>query len=487
MDSLIAISSTESLRLFYSADDLFQAAAEDFVIRTSQSIEEKGVCNVVLSGGNTPKHFFDALTQTKRKIAWDKIRFFFGDERYVPLDDPQSNYHTAKKFLFSKVPIPVENIYPIPTQLASAAASAEQYEKTLRELFHLQEFQWPAFDIIYLGMGDNGHTASLMPFTDLVKSYIQAPFLPTLVASLWVEQLQMYRVTLTPPAINHGAYIAFLVEGEAKAAALKEVIENKKDTLKYPAILIKNAVWFADEAAAEQLSVVKSTLLTLCIDIGGTGIKMMVLDNNGNAKTDYRRELTPHPATYEKSIALIKKMIQQEPVSFDRVSAGFPGAILDGIVMTAHNFDPSWVGINLQKELERITAKPARVANDADVQGEGDICGKGVELVITLGTGVGSALFVNGQLVPNLQLAHHPFMDNKTYEELLGKAALEKIGEVKWNSYLQRAIVLWAQTFNYQYLYIGGGYAEKISFPLPKGVQISNNIQGILGGIKLWG
>lgn len=225
---------------------------------------------------------------------------------------------------------------------------------------------------------------------------------------------------------------------------------------------------------------------TLCIDIGGTGIKMMILDSHGKAMTDYRRELTPHPATHEKLIALMEKMIQQEPIAFDRISVGFPGVMLRGVVKTAHNLDPSWVGKNLQEDLEKITGKPTRVANDADVQGEGDICGDGIELVITLGTGVGSALFIDGKLVPNLQLAHHPFLDNKTYEEILGKIAFEAHGEVVWNTYLQRAISLWEQTFNYQHLYLGGGYAEKIAFQLPANAKVSSNIAGVLGGIKLW-
>lgn len=484
MDSIIGASSPESLQLFSTATDLFHAAAEDFVIRSTEIIKQKGVCNVVLSGGNTPKSFFDALTHVKEKISWGKIRFFFGDERYVPLDNPQSNYYTAHKFLFSNVSIPTENIFPIPTELASAEESAQQYEKTLRTLFHLQDFQWPAFDITYLGMGDNGHTASLMPFSELVKSYVEGPPTPTLVASLWAESLGMYRVTLTPPALNHSAYIAFLVEGETKASALKKVIEHKKHPLKYPAILIKNAVWYIDQAAGNQLS----TLLTLCIDIGGTGVKMLVLDNNGNTKTEYQREPTPHPATYAKLSELLKKMIheQQKAVSFDRVSAGFPGVVIDGIVKTAHNLDPSWVGKNLQKKLEHISGKPARVANDADVQGMGDICGKGVELVITLGTGVGSALFINGELVPNLQLAHHPFIDNKTYEDYLGEAAFKEHGKAKWNTYLQHAIALWQQTFNYHHLYLGGGYAKKVTFVLPENIKISNNIEGVLGGVKLW-
>jgi polyphosphate glucokinase len=225
---------------------------------------------------------------------------------------------------------------------------------------------------------------------------------------------------------------------------------------------------------------------TLCIDIGGTGIKMMVLDEQGKAQTDYQRELTPHPATHEKLITLMKDMIQKESTGFDRVSVGFPGVIVNGVVKTAHNLDPSWVEKNLQQDLELMTGKPVRIANDADVQGEGDICGKGVELVITLGTGVGSALFIDGKLVPNVQLAHHPFIDNKTYEEILGKIAIETYGELVWNAYLQRAIQLWEQTFNYQHLYLGGGYAAKISFPLPENAKISSNLEGVLGGIKLW-
>jgi 6-phosphogluconolactonase len=246
----------DSVTVFSTAENLFQAAAQDFVERTSKAIEKRGMCNVVLSGGNTPKKFFDVLVnniEINKKISWEKIRFFFGDERYVPSEDPQSNYHTAEQFLFSKVGIPPENIYRVPTELVSAAAVAEQYEKTLRELFHLQDYQWPDFDITYLGMGDNGHTASLMPFTDVVKSYCEPIHSPALVVGMWVEALKMFRITLTPPAINHSRYIAFLVEGEAKADALKEVVENKKDPLQYPAILIKNPVWFVDRAAANKL------------------------------------------------------------------------------------------------------------------------------------------------------------------------------------------------------------------------------------------
>lgn len=230
----------------------------------------------------------------------------------------------------------------------------------------------------------------------------------------------------------------------------------------------------------------KSSPFTLSIDIGGTNIKMMILDSKGKPKTHYDHESTPHPATHKAVLNVIKKMIQQETVSFDRVSAGFPGVVTRGVVRTAHNLHPSWIGKNFQKDLEKITGKPAKVANDADVQGEGDIAGKGVELVITLGTGFGSALFINGKLVPNVQLGHHPFMDNNTYEDLLGKAAFEKLGVRRWNKYLKLAIAMLDKTFNYQNLYIGGGLSARVSGKLPPHVKISSNVKGVLGGIKLW-
>jgi polyphosphate glucokinase len=226
--------------------------------------------------------------------------------------------------------------------------------------------------------------------------------------------------------------------------------------------------------------------LTLSIDVGGTGIKMMVLDAKGNPLTDYMTEPTPHPATVEALLGVFKTMIDTITVEFDRVSVGFPGVIEHGVVKTAVNLHVSWLGINLVEKLEQETGKPVRAANDADIQGLGDIKGEGLEMVITLGTGVGSALFIDGHLVPNLELGHHPFMDNLSYEELLSKAYIEAHGEVKWRMNLKRAIQMWAMIFNYDTLYLGGGFAHIIKFELPENVIITENIEGVLGGIKLW-
>lgn len=225
---------------------------------------------------------------------------------------------------------------------------------------------------------------------------------------------------------------------------------------------------------------------TLAIDIGGTGIKMMVLDAKGVPETEYIRELTPHPATYNAVSDTISKMVKSIKHPFLQVAAGFPGVVIQGVIMSAPNLHPSWVGVNFAEELEKMTGFPARVANDADVQGLGDVSGSGVELVITLGTGLGSALFLNGKLIPNLELGHHPFRKQKTYEDLLGIVGLKKSGKKKWMKHLQEAIEILKATFNYDHLYIGGGNAKKITFTLPPNVSISSNTEGVLGGYKLW-
>ncbi len=225
--------------------------------------------------------------------------------------------------------------------------------------------------------------------------------------------------------------------------------------------------------------------ITLAIDIGGTGIKMMPIDSSDKPVSERIKEATPRPATPTAVIKCIKEMLSKEK-KFDRVSVGFPGVVKNGTVMTAPNLDGKWSGFKLQKSLEKISKKPVRVANDADIQGYGLVKGKGTEMVITLGTGMGAAMFIDGILVPNLELGHHPFKSGKTYEDLLGKRGLEKHGKKKWNKHLLEAIDLIRRIFNFDKLYIGGGNTSKISFKPPKDVVVAENIAGLLGGLRLW-
>ena len=225
--------------------------------------------------------------------------------------------------------------------------------------------------------------------------------------------------------------------------------------------------------------------ITLTVDIGGTGIKALLLDAAGNPTTEKLRILTPQPSTPKAVMDTILNLAEALP-TFDRVSVGFPGVIQAGRVKTAPNLDPSWPHINLVKELERQLGKPVLAANDADVQGYGAIEGRGVEMVITLGTGFGTALFVNGHLVPNLEIAHHPFKNGQTYEEALGASALKKVGKKKWNQRLAKAIKILDRVINFDRLFIGGGNAKKVTLTLPANVALVSNVAGLLGGIALW-
>ena len=208
------------------------------------------------------------------------------------------------------------------------------------------------------------------------------------------------------------------------------------------------------------------TMKTLSIDIGGTGTKAIILDETGSPVTERGRLPTPQPATPKAILGVIDQLAKGQG-RFDRVSVGFPGVIRHGVVFTAPNLDPSWGGFNLVAGLTRLLKKPVRAANDADVQGFGAIKGRDIELVITLGTGFGSALFVNGKLVPNLEMGHHPFRSGKTYEEQLGDKALKKMGTKKWNKRLLKAIETLDRVLNFDHLFIGGGNSKKVMAPLP--------------------
>jgi polyphosphate glucokinase len=229
----------------------------------------------------------------------------------------------------------------------------------------------------------------------------------------------------------------------------------------------------------------QENLTTAAIDIGGTGIKGMLLDSAGKPISEREREATPNPATPDAMLRVMDEVVNRLG-KFDRASVGFPGVVKRGATLTAHNLDPKWIGYDLQKILARRWKKPVRVANDAAVQGLGAIRRRGVELVITLGTGFGSSLFTNGYLVPGLELAHHPWLKNKTYEEFLGIRGLKKFGRKRWNKLLDKAITQLEALFNYDHLYIGGGNAHKIDVALPKNVTRVPNEDGLLGGAALW-
>lgn len=227
-------------------------------------------------------------------------------------------------------------------------------------------------------------------------------------------------------------------------------------------------------------------LRTLTIDIGGTGIKMLVLDAHGKPITERARELTPKPSTPAAVLRVIEKMIEQHR-PFERVSVGFPGVVIRGTVKVAANLGTAvWAGYDLGKALRALARVPVRVLNDAELQGYGVIRGHGVEMVLTLGTGIGVALYTNGRLVPNCELGHHPWKKGQTYEQRLGDATLKRIGKRRWCRRVRQMIAELEPIFNYDTLYLGGGNARLLRFKLPENVKLFTNVDGMSGGIRMW-
>ena len=226
--------------------------------------------------------------------------------------------------------------------------------------------------------------------------------------------------------------------------------------------------------------------LTLAIDIGGTGLKASVVDETGQMLTDRVRLPTPVGAPPQQIVEVLAGMAK--PLgAFDRVSVGFPGVVRNGRVLTAANLgNDKWTGFALAQALEAALAKPVRVANDADLQGLAVITGKGVEMVITLGTGFGTGLYSEGRLAPHLEIAHHPFRHGETYDQQLGNATRKQIGSARWNNRVKRAIGNMRRLTNFDHLFIGGGNAKKIDFALDPDVTIISNEAGMEGGVALW-
>jgi polyphosphate glucokinase len=236
--------------------------------------------------------------------------------------------------------------------------------------------------------------------------------------------------------------------------------------------------------AASPVSQVGPAPVTLSIDIGGSGIKAMLLNARGKPISARERIVTPAVATPSAVLRALEGL-RAQLAGFDRVSVGFPGVVKHGVTYIAVNLHPKWANFPLERELEKRWKKPVRVANDASVQGYGAIKGHGVELILTFGTGMGSAIFTDGKLCPGLELGHHPWRE-KTYEDYLGRRGLDKYGKKVWNKRLQEAIEQTAATFNWDHLYLGGGNTKKINFKLPNNVSTVSNEDGILGGVKLW-
>jgi polyphosphate glucokinase len=225
---------------------------------------------------------------------------------------------------------------------------------------------------------------------------------------------------------------------------------------------------------------------TLAIDVGGTRLKAAVLDARGVAVAGPVRTDTPHPSPPLAVVAALQGLASQLG-QFDRISIGFPGVVRHGAVRTAPNLGTElWRGFPLAATLSAQLERPARMLNDATVQGLGAIGGQGVECVITLGTGFGFALFQDGRPGPHLEMSQHPIRKDAIYDDYLGTAAFRAVGKRRWNRRVARALRILSAVVIYDHLFIGGGNAKFIEFALPDGTTVVDNQAGITGGVRLW-
>jgi 6-phosphogluconolactonase len=245
------MSASPDLRIFPDRPALFQAAADEFVRQARAATQSRGRFTVALAGGSTPKGLYSLLA-TNTALSWDRAYFFFGDERHVPPDDPESNYRMARETLLSKAPIPAGNVFRVPAENPDAGQAAQSYEQTLRQFFQTSAGTFPRFDLILLGMGPDGHTASLFPGGKALRER------SSWVVADWVEKFKTDRITLTLPVLNNAAAVMFLVSGADKAETLWEVLEGNQPAELLPSKLIRPSngklIWLADQAAAAALS-----------------------------------------------------------------------------------------------------------------------------------------------------------------------------------------------------------------------------------------
>lgn len=247
------MNSSREIRALTTPQELFAAAAEEVVRTANEAVAQRSRFTIALSGGSTPKSLYNLLaTNARTALPWDRMFFFWGDERHVPPTDPDSNYRMADETLLSKIPVAAGNVFRIKAENPDAAAVAEAYEQTILKFFQLKSGEVPNFDLILLGMGPDGHTASLFPGTTALQEKSH------LVVANWVEKMKTHRITLTLPVLNAARCVTFLVSGSDKASVLREVLEEDVPAEQYPSKLVRPAagklIWLLDRAAASQLT-----------------------------------------------------------------------------------------------------------------------------------------------------------------------------------------------------------------------------------------
>jgi 6-phosphogluconolactonase len=258
-------STNTKIEIFESSEFLARRAAEEFAAAADAAVNTRGCFTVALSGGSTPRSLYQLLADNRAsfrwRVPWDRCHLFWGDERHVPADHPDSNYRMALEAMISKLSLAPHNVHRIYSEHPQAQQAADEYEEDLQEFFHLTAGALPRFDLVLLGMGPDGHTASLFPGSDALHEHKR------IVASPWVGKFSTSRITLTAPVLNNARQIIFLIAGSDKAETLREILYGRHQPDTYPAQLINptagNLLWMVEKSAATSLPRMDSTVSSI--------------------------------------------------------------------------------------------------------------------------------------------------------------------------------------------------------------------------------
>lgn len=446
------------LDVLSSAESAARAAASRIAAEARAAVLARGRFVMALSGGSTPWAMLEALGG--EDLPWERVTVVQVDERVAPNGDPQRNLTHLEEHLLGPTPLGREQLVAMPVETRGLEAAARRYARALAELAGSP----PRLDLVHLGLGADGHTASLVPGDPVLDVEDRD------VAVTKSAYQGHRRMTLTLPVLARARRILWLVSGRDKTSALERLWRGDPGI---PAgrVARSRALLVADRAAASSLLERRPPRI-LVVDVGGTHVKVRSSESEEVRKRDSGPELTP-----QAMVDAVREMTGDW--SYDVVSVGIPGPVMRGQpVGEPLNLGEGWLGFDFEKAFGR----PVRVLNDAAMQALGSYEG-GKMLFLGLGTGLGSALVIDGRVEP-LELGHLPYR-KRTYEDYVGLRGLRRLGRKKWRKAVEEVVQLLRAALEPETVVLGGGNAKKLD-PLPPGVRLGNNANAFEGGFRLW-
>ncbi len=434
------------------------SAAIDLADSIRAAVVARGFCTIAFSGGRSPGKMLSELS--RQQVPWQLVHVFQVDERAAPEGSTERNWTGLRENFIDHIDIPAENIHPMPVDCGDLEAAADRYSADLASIAG----QPPVFDIVHLGLGGDGHTASLVPDDPVLNETAKD------VAATGTYQ-GCRRVTLTYPCLRRARQLLWFVTGEDKAAMLSRLRHNDRTI---PAGRLghdRNLIYVDVSAAPETPATPPSPVLT--IDVGGSHVKLMDSINRQRRQFDSGPRLTARQMC-EGALALAADW------DYSAVSIGIPAPIRNNRPLSnPPNLGDGWI----EFDYAAAFGKPLKILNDAAMQALGSYLG-GKTLFLGLGTGLGSAM-VTEHRVAQMELGHMPYRKKKTFEDYVGERGLQRLGEEKWRKHVSRVVQILQNALLPEEVILGGGNVRLIA-ELPRGCRRGNNEDAFLGGFHLW-